>query len=310
MLGWILKLTLMTMDHISVCICAYKRPQLLERLLISLNKLERSDEFTFSVVVVDNDPQKTGIKAVQEIRESVAIPVEVDHEPVRSISAARNRCVQLAKGNLIAFIDDDEFADPAWLLRLYKMLKASKAQGVLGPVHPDYPPGTPAWIIRGKIWERKSFLNGTVIQNSSDTRTGNVLLEAGIMVGPEPFDPCFGRSGGGDSDFFRRMMRKGHRFVWCENAMVFETVLPARANRKYLLQRALVRGSVSAQQNRFLSFGTAKSVVATLTYTAALPLLLVAGHHHFMKVLVKDCDHVGKLLAYAGWKVVRERPYN
>ena len=38
-------------------------------------------------------------------------------EPERNISLARNRSVRASKGDLIAFIDDDEFPDRDWLLQ-------------------------------------------------------------------------------------------------------------------------------------------------------------------------------------------------
>ena len=44
-----------TTKHISVCICTYKRPQLLKRLLGELQVLETGGLFTFSIVVADND---------------------------------------------------------------------------------------------------------------------------------------------------------------------------------------------------------------------------------------------------------------
>jgi hypothetical protein len=36
-------------------------------------------------------------------------------------------------------------------------------------------------------------------------------------------------------------------------------------------------------------------------YTIALPFLLIAGQHWFMKYLIKLCDHVGRLLAWLGF---------
>ena len=43
--------------HISICICSYKRPEMLRKLLGELRGLETRDRFTFSVVISDNDPR-------------------------------------------------------------------------------------------------------------------------------------------------------------------------------------------------------------------------------------------------------------
>jgi hypothetical protein len=52
-----------------------------------------------------------------------------------------------------------------------------------------------------------------------------------------------------------------------------------------------------------------KSIIAFSLYTAALPFLLLIGHHLFMKYLIKDCDHIGKLIALCGIKPIKERSY-
>ena len=47
-------------NHISICICTYKRPIFLDRLLVTLQNLKTEDQFKYSVVVVDNDSNKSG----------------------------------------------------------------------------------------------------------------------------------------------------------------------------------------------------------------------------------------------------------
>jgi hypothetical protein len=48
-----------------------------------------------------------------------------------------------------------------------------------------------------------------------------------------------------------------------------------------------------------------KSIVALPLYTVALPFTLFAGQHRFMTLLVKLCDHAGKLLS-----LVKIRPFH
>ena len=94
--------------HLSVCICTYKRPQLLKRLLETLEKQE-TDGFTFSVVVADNDEGRSAEPVVLEFSAQSAIPVTYCMESEQNISLARNRAIANASGDFIAFIDDDEF---------------------------------------------------------------------------------------------------------------------------------------------------------------------------------------------------------
>jgi hypothetical protein len=105
------------------------------------------------------------------------------------------------------------------------------------------------------------------------------------------------------------MMLKGRRFVFCNEAVVFETVPIERQKRSYYTKRAFTRGMTTAMYDPFLSVGSLKSLVAIFVYTAALPLALLAGQSYFMKYLIKDCDHIGKILKYLGIEVVKSRPY-
>lgn len=296
--------------HISICVCTYRRPELLDRLLKAVQLVRTDGRFSFSVVVVDNDDRHSGEEVVTRARTTSPIPMSYDVEPERSISLARNRSVRNADGDLIAFIDDDECPEDTWLLNHFDTLLSTNADGVLGPVKPLFDPHAPRWLIRSGLCERSRFRTGTVLRESRYTRTGNVLIRRSLFEGPDgTFDPRYGRSGGGDAVFFKRMIEKGKLFVWCDEACVYEAIPPERQTRAYYIKRAFTCGMGDSSETPFLSLGTLRSFLAVLLYTAALPFLLLIGEHLFIRYAVKDCDHLGKLLGYIGISVVRERPY-
>src|SRR6185369_14263095 len=113
----------MTPQHITVCICTYRRPELLRRLLRDLTHQQTDGQFTFSVVVCDNDGSLTARPVVEELSATSTIPIVYCVEPRRNIALARNSALEHAGGELIAFIDDDEFPVPDWLGRLYATCK-------------------------------------------------------------------------------------------------------------------------------------------------------------------------------------------
>jgi hypothetical protein len=123
------------------------------------------------------------------------------------------------------------------------------------------------------------------------------------------FDPLYGRTGGGDAVFFKRMMAKGRTFIWCNEAVVFETVPPERQKKTYYLKRAFTRGMTEAWDTPIISMSTFRSIAAILIYGLILPFTLLLGQHVFMKFLVKECDHLSKILAHLGIILVGERPY-
>jgi len=295
-------------NHISVCICTFKRPQMLSNLLSKLQDQVTEDRFTYSAVVVDNDANKTALDTVNDWKNKSSIQIDYFCEPEQNIALARNKAVANAKGNFIAFIDDDEFPDKNWLINLFKTLNQYQCAGVLGPVKPYFEIPPPEWIIKGKICERKSYPTGTILKKPDETRTGNVLLNKAICRNQEkPFNPEFGLSGGEDVDFFGRMMKKGLTFVWCDEGPVFEIVPPERFTRAYHLNRALVRGSVNSSNLSLFNKHALKSLCAFFLYTMSLPILSLLGHHLFMKYLIKDCDHIGKLMGFIGYKFSANR---
>jgi succinoglycan biosynthesis protein ExoM len=297
-------------DLISVCVCTFRRPNMLVKTLEGIAGQKTSPAFSYEIVVVDNDSTRSAEDTVLKFRANNSPNIWYDCEAIRSISHARNRTIKNAKGNLIAFIDDDEYPQNDWLINMYDAFKRSNASGILGPVKPSFDVTPPNWLVKSKILERKSLENMSVIKDAIHTRTGNVLVDRRLFDTEEaPFDPKYGRIGGGDTEFFRRMMLRGHSFVWCETGIVFETVTQDRYERMYYLRRAFVRGVANARQTRIFSGSTVKSIIASAIYSISLPFLLVLGHHHFMKVLIKDCDHIGKLLALIKIEPVKERPY-
>jgi len=288
-------------DHIAVCIITYKRVRFLKRLLETLQELRTDGKMRFSIVVVDNDREQSAQPVVEAVRPHSRVPIQYCVEPEKNLALARNRAVESAEGTFVAFIDDDEFPSADWLLQLYEACHLFKADGVLGPVHPHFEEAPPRWLVKSGVVQRPRHPTGQVLQ-WRETRAGNVLLRKSLFDGGgHGFDPAFGRQGE-DLDFFRRMIGKGYVFVWCDEAAVYETQPKERQSRSYVLRRALLRGSV-AYRHIPTTRGVLKSVAAVCLYTTALPFLQCTGHHRFMQYLIKACDHLGKLLAFVGFKV-------
>jgi succinoglycan biosynthesis protein ExoM len=293
-------------NHISVCVCTYKRPRLLRRLLQGVREQDTSGLFTYSIVVVDNDQSRSAEPVVSEFATGSTIPVQYCLEPQQSIALARNRAIENSDGEFIAFIDDDEFPTQTWLLTLFNALNEYKVDGVLGPVKPHFDNEPPRWVVEGKFYDRPSYPTGFVIDWRKG-RTGNVLFKKRIIASEaQLFKPEFRT--GEDQDFFRRLIEKGHVFIWCHEALAYEVVPPIRWKRTFMLRRSLLRGATAVRHPTFGVREVASSMIAVPVYAAALPFALVLGQGHFMLLLVKLFDHAGKLLALLGVNPVDE-PY-
>ena len=292
--------------HIAVCICTYKRLLFLKRLLDELAAQETRGLFTYSIVVADNDQSRSAEAVVEDFAARSDISITYCVEPRQNIALTRNKAVENADGDFVAFIDDDEFPIKGWLLALFTTCSDCDVDGALGPVKPHFDEQPPKWVVQTKFYDRPTYPTGFIIDWRKG-RTGNVLLKKRLFeTEAQPFRPEFRT--GEDQDFFRRMIEQGHKFAWCNEALAYEVVPPIRWKRTFLLRRALLRGAVSRVHPTFGAAAILKSAAAAPLYAAALPLALVMGQGHFMSCLVKLCDHLGVLLASLGINPISD-PY-
>ena len=292
--------------QVSVCICTLKRPELLHRTLASLKDQQTEGLFTYSVVVADNDAAESARQAVAAFSAAARVPVTYCAEPRQNIALARNKAIESATGDWIAFVDDDEFPAPDWLLNLFKTCAVYQADGVLGPVKPYFDTEPPKWVTKGRFFERPTHATGYKL-SWEQSRTGNVLFRRDILSRLEtPFRSEFGTAGE-DMDFFRRAMKKGFWFIWCNEAIAYEVVPASRCSRTYLLKRALLRGSNFPKHPEHRVRNVFKSLIAVPCYTLVLPILALFGQHVFIKYLIKVLDHSSRLLAFLGLSLASER---
>src|SRR4051794_5504717 len=85
--------------HLCVCICTFKRPELLNRLLISLSNQKTEGAFSFSIVVSDNDAMQSARPVVASFSSESQIPITYCFEPQQNIAMARNNALAHADGD-------------------------------------------------------------------------------------------------------------------------------------------------------------------------------------------------------------------
>ena len=301
-------------DHISVCVCTFRRNRMLERLLRSLRSQNTDGLFDFSVVVVDNDSAGRAGETVIRLRDKLSLSIDYDREPENTIPAARNRALGLARGNYIAIIDDDEFAPQHWLITLYRAIQKYGVDGGLGPVYPFYRQRPPDWVLKGRFGERPIFPTGTFL-NWDQTRTGNVLLKRDVFDRHQLRFDLKWKTSGSDRAFFKVAINAGHRFISVKEAPVYETVPPMRWKKSYFLRRAVVQGynthRYAADElrglHRFLV--PLKLAAASGIYALALPFSLAMGTHMYVKVLERGGHHLSRLSAMLGIELVKKRDF-
>lgn len=269
---------------ISICICTYKRPEALRVCLGSL--LCQGPKEVFEVVVTDNDHGRSGEEVVSEFKVRFAArDVEVIYrvEPIQNIALARNRGCEAATGEVIAFIDDDEYAAEDWLTNMYIMMEESSADGVWGPVICDVPDSFPKWMRNSELFARRNPARGTIM-SPGDLRTGNAMVRRECLrMRPGPFSADLGRVGGSDIDLFGYLQRRGCRFVWADDARVHEVPEENRKTIRWHVTRSY-RGGWLLSKRRSEQYGCVGGI---LLLVRVLPSVLKA-----MVAAVVHCDNM------------------
>ena len=98
-------------NTVSVIICTYNRRAYLERVL---DYLQYQRNHNFEVIVVDG-PSYDGTK---ELLSKNIGKIKITHNPERNLSKSRNLGIELADGDIVAFIDDDALPFDDWGVRV------------------------------------------------------------------------------------------------------------------------------------------------------------------------------------------------
>ena len=111
-------------------------------LLASVNSIQQQEMQSCEIiVVVDHNPV-----LCEKARIALNNVIVVENIGLTGLSAARNTGVGLAKGRLIAFLDDDAIAEPDWLLKLCHWCNQPGVLGAGGRANPAWVEPRPRWF--------------------------------------------------------------------------------------------------------------------------------------------------------------------
>lgn len=239
---------------ITIGIITYKRPKALLRTLNSLTQLTFSinKEVKITVVIVDNDKMASANHVIEDIKSDFPFEIIYEIEPLQGIPAARNKVISLATASeFLAFIDDDEIADPLWLDELLSVQHIFNADIVSGPVIPLFEESPPQWIHKGQFFERPRYPTGTRLPFAA---TNNILFCQNLFGHLDgPFDKRLMLTGGSDTLLTRSLFKEGAKIIWADEAIVKEINPPHRTCEAWLVQRAFRSGLTTVLIEKYLN---------------------------------------------------------
>lgn len=211
---------------ISVLVSTFNRSKSLQAALSSLVCQQTRDGFRFEIVVVDNNSTDDTESVVAEMCRDYPHLVRSAREERRGVVYARNRAVAEARGEWLAFFDDDQLANPYWLEQLLRTAQEKSSRCVGGAVKIELPAG----VHRDLGPFCRSLLCETVGKDQVQQYdrlfkpgTGNLMIHRELFEKYGPFDVRF-NDRGEDTILFLSILRAGHVAWYTPDAIVYHVI--------------------------------------------------------------------------------------
>jgi glycosyltransferase involved in cell wall biosynthesis len=256
---------------VSVVICAYTTERW-DNLLAAIASVDQQhDRASLEIVVViDHNPPLLEKMAAAGLDVRLTGNVEA-----RGLSGARNSGVQLASGQIVAFLDDDAIADPGWLEALVTTYDDPSVAGAGGAIRPLWETGRPWWWPEEFDWvvgctyrgmpEQRAVVRNVIGCNMSFRR--DVLESIGGFahgigrIGTRPL-------GAEETELSIRLGRRwpNRSIVYEPDASVDHRVPASRATFRYFRSRCYAEGLSKAAVSKLV--GATDALATERAYAA------------------------------------------
>ena len=201
----------------------------------------------WDVLVVDNNSQDRTCELVEDFCRRYPDRFRYLFEPQPGKSYALNAGIREARGDVLAFTDDDVTVEPAWLQNLTAALHNGEWSGAGGRTLPDRTFLPPRWLsIEGRyavapigLFDRgpnacglteAPFGNNMAYRREMFEKYGGFRTDLGPRLGSRDPQKCE------DSEFGCRLLGAGERLRYEPSAVLYHAVPESRIQKGYFLE--------------------------------------------------------------------------
>jgi len=274
---------------VSVVVCAYTSERLIQlrhtiHSLLSQSYIERE-----IVLIVDHNPELHNLLA-DLARDDVRI---ASNTGKRGLADARNSGIALARGEIIAFIDDDADADSHWLERLVDSYRDPAVIGNGGRIVPVWEEGPPpTWLADEFLWVIGCTYRGMAERGPVRNVIGcNMSFRSSVFEEVGTFNTEIGRLRNQplsceETEMCIRALKRWpeKRIVYAADAVVHHHVSPSRRTLRYFARRCYFEGVSKVIVRRLCGSQGTSSELKYLS--RALPLAVLGNLRNVL--LLKD----------------------
>lgn len=233
--------------QVSVVVCTYA-PEMYDAFVEAAESVLSQTYEDVELVVVVDGTESVYERAVEDFGEREDVAIRANDEN-RGLSESRNVGVEVASGDVVAFMDDDAVADERWVEELVAAYEEHDAIAVGGKMVPEWVAGKPEFLPEEFYWlvgvTHRGFPDEGEVRN---TFGSNISFRREVFEELGGFDPEFGRTGSSNSqaeetEFCVRMRDKfGRGVYYTPNAVVAHKVFEHRTDFVWLIERAFWQG--------------------------------------------------------------------
>jgi len=228
---------------ISIILCTYNRSHSLKTVLESIQRLNGSPQLSWETLVVDNNSTDATKEVVGSFVDDARGNFRYIFEGRQGKSYALNSGIEAARGEILAFTDDDVIIDPDWLLNIKKTFVRYDCAGIGGKIIPVLPGKKPSWIrtdtptpfmnvLGGFDWGEECFQLKRSIFGANMAFSKKVLMKHGLFridLGPTK-ENTMGK--GEDSELSQRLLDRGEKLMYVSDAVIYHRVQKEKMTKK------------------------------------------------------------------------------
>jgi glycosyltransferase involved in cell wall biosynthesis len=238
---------------ISAVICTHRRYDCLRKAIESLVNQSFPKEF-YEVIIVNNASSSKIKELVDEF--SHKINVRYMYEPDLGLSQARNRGWKSAKGEYVAYLDDDAVAGKDWLNNIVEVFEKTRIKlgCVGGKIEPLWESPRPQWLHK-KLEVFLTILDYSgypqILDDDKNLFGTNIAFPKNILEKLDGFNTTLGRKGkslmsGEEALLQERIRTLGYKVFYDPKIFVKHRIHKTRLNKNWFIKRMYYEGISNA----------------------------------------------------------------
>ena len=267
--------------RISAVICTYNRSKYLSKAILSLVGQSMS-ESAYEIIVVDNGSTDNTRYVVLEVFKGIHNLYYLN-EPILGLSQARNTGWRNAKGEYIAYLDDDAIAYPQWLEKILDVFETVRPKPgcVGGKIEPIWEAPRPQWLSDKVIpyltiidWSRKPV----ILKKKEWIAGANMAFPRNLLESVGGFQVNLGREGRNllsmEEILLRQKIEKsGFYCFYHPEIAVRHHILASRLTKAWFIRRSFWQGiSEAIASSHFEYISALKRLLKAASSTISLLL--------------------------------------